>query len=924
MIAHLLQTKLHVPISGPGRVPRPRLVRRLNACLDHRLTLLSAPAGYGKTALLVEWIDSIAATEKDCYVAWLSLDEGENDVVRFWSYVIGALQVVEPDLGEGALALLRSLGGAGLPNPSQAETAVTLLANEIAARDRPLVLVLDDYHLIEEPAIHRGIAFLLERIPPLLHLAIATRADPPLPLSRLRGRGQLVELRAADLCFTRQETTTFMAESMSLNLTSAEMAILNEHTEGWIAGLQMAALALRAQEVGSAPSAAQGTSSFLAGMAQTQRYILDYMADEVLSQQPEPIRSFLLRTSVLDQLHGSLCDALTHDAGETAWSGETTLRYLARTNLFVAPLDSSLEWYRCHPLFADLLRKRLAQIQPELVALLYGRASEWHEQHGLVDQAVHYALAAQDPRRAAQLVEQYAEETLMRSENATVWRWIESLPQGSVLASPRLCLYHAWALLLNGRSPELVEQRLQQARQREPSGDIEDAIAALCSLLAILRGDIAESIRLAQQAVRAPGEDLPQARAFLRGVAANSLGMAYVLMGDVRAAEEAFTQTISISHQTGNVMMAAAALCNLAGLHMVQGHLSLAWANYQQALHLSDDQRGRRLPVAARALMGLGELARERNNLDDATSYLTEAVGLSAHYGEMGTLVCYLTLAHIQLARGNWDQIHELIRKARALAIESRATQMDDRIVDVTEARTWIAEGHLDLAAHWAGSRGLAHRQGAAAGTDHAAVNYNLYEAEQMIVARLYLAQGHSGQALTVLEALDRRTEELGRTRRWIELLGLKALAFQALGRTQEALSALDKALSLAEPEGYVRTFLDQGPPMAHLLYQVIERGTASPYARRLLAAFELQAVRPANPSSPAPETSLAEPLTERELQVLQLIADGRTNREIALALVLSLDTVKGHTRHLYAKLGVHSRTQAVAQARTWGLLPSG
>ncbi len=934
----LLQTKLHIPPLRADRVSRTRLLARLDEGLrpGNRLILLSAPAGYGKTALLAEWIHTVGAVrEPPLRAAWLSLEEGDNDPARFWTYLIAALQAVEPGLGQGAHSMLRSTGSPLAPLRSEAMLA--LLINELAALER-LLLVLDDVHLIDEPAVHRGLAYLLDHLPSPVHLVIATRADPPLPLSRLRARNQLLELRVADLRFAPDEVAAFLNDAMGLDVSPDEACALDTQVEGWAVGLQMAALALRATAryaTARRPPAARDADAFLAGLARTQRYVLDYLIDEVLTVQPPDIQAFLLRTSVLERLCGPLCDALLEDPGEGA--GTEILRNLERANLFLTPLDEDLAWYRYHPLFASLLRKRLEEKEPRQVSQLQRRASAWHEAHGAIASAIDYALAAADHDRAVRLVESHAEAALMRSEHATVLRWIEALPDELVRARPHLCVTHAWALLLSGNAPERVQARLHEAAQGTAADDVGGEVATLRSLLALLGGRIAEAISWAERAL----ERLPAERAFLRGVAADTLGIAYLSSGDLAAAEGALELAIVVAQRTDNTMMAVAALCNLAGLRVLRGQLRLAGANYRRALEWSTDARGQRLPVAAKALLGLGELAREWDDLDAAARYLTDALGLCAQYGEIGALVCNLTLARVHRAQGDEAGGEARMREAKAIAAATRVTQIDDRLVAAAEARRWIEAGDLHRAVAWAQERGLdvvgAMANAVDAGLEGSSIDYNLRELEYLTLARLALAQGEPGQALALLQWLEREAAQRGRTRRLIEILALEAVATSQVGVQEgkpdpsaDALSPLGRALALAEPEGYMRTFLDEGPPMARLLYQAAERGIAVDYVGQLLAAFAGEKQRfeapqgtTSLPRSLAEPVGLVEPLSERELEVLALIAEGLSNREVAERLYISLSTVKSHTASIYGKLGVHSRTEAVARAHAWGILPT-
>ena len=917
----LLQTKLHIPPLRVDRLSRPRLLARLEEGLrpETRLILLSAPAGYGKTALLAEW--ARAQRDGGLRVAWLSLEESENDPARFWTYLLAAIETVAPDVGQGARTMLQS---AGSPlAPLRSEAIATLLINALAGLEG-LLLVLDDVHLIDEPAVHRGLAYLVDHLPPAVHLAIASRADPPLPLSRLRARNQLLELRVTDLRFVPGEVAAFLNDAIGLDLSPDQVAALDAQVEGWAVGLQMASLALQA--TARRTRAGGDTDTFLSGLARTQRYVLDYLADEVLTAQPAATQAFLLRTSVLERLCGPLCDALLEAPGE----GAAILREIERAGLSITALDERQEWYRYHPLFASLLRKRLAEREPHQIPVLQRRASAWHEAHGSIAEAIEYALAAADYPRAARLIESQAEATLMASGHATVSRWVEALPDELVRARPQLCVAHAWALLLSGRAPARVEARLHEATSGRMADEVDGEVAALRSLLALLGGRIAEAIALAQLAL----ERLPQERAFLRGVAADTLGIAYLSAGELDAAQGALETAVALARQGGNTMMAVAALCNLAGMRVLRGQLRLAGANYRRALEWSISSAGQRLPVAAKALLGLGELAREWNDLDAAARYLTDALALCAQYGEIGALVCALTLARVYRARadkGRGDEVRaeERMREAEAIAAATRITEIDDRLVAAARARLWIEDGDTDRAAAWAREQGLDVGGAGEAGLEGTPIDYNLREVEYLTLARLALAQGEPEQALTLLQLLEREAAQRGRTRRLVEILALESLALSRVhagaeeaDRAGDTLVTLGRALALAEPEGYVRTFLDEGPPMAHLLYRAAERGIAADYVGRLLAAFatERQSFEAAAETATAP-SPLVEPLSDRELEVLVLIAEGLANREIAEQLYISLSTVKSHAANIYGKLSVHKRTEAVARAHAWGIL---
>lgn len=898
----ILTTKLTPPRPRPRGVHRPRLIARLCGRAERTLTLLSAPAGFGKTTLLADWLQGAPN------VAWLTLDDTDNDPVRFWTCVIAALQSARPELGRAAARLLQRAGAVGPAARVPLHAMLNLLINEIAGNEVPLVLVFDDYHVIGTPKIHEGMAYLLDHLPRTMHVAIATRADPALPLGRLRARNEIVELRAADLAFTPEEAAAFLNETMVLGLSADDVAALAARTEGWIAGLQMAALALEPTQRGADEAA------LVRGLARTERTILDYLTDEVLAQQAPEVESFLLRTSILDRLTAPLCDALLEGTPRRATAAEL-LQVLERTNLFIEPLDATLTWYRIHPLFADMLRKRLAARQPELIRELHCRAAAWWADHGNVTEAIDHALAGADYAHAAALVTATIETTLNRSEHRMALRWLSALPEDVIRTHPDLCVYHAWTLLLEGQAPEQVALRLAQAREAEPVDEIKGATATIEALLAVYRGDLSGSLRRAESALGL----LPAHATFLRTVAADVQGIAHLSLGDLPAAEADFAGIVEIAQAAGNTMMGVAALCNLAGVQIVRGQLHAASQTYRQALIMSTE-RGQRLPVAARALLGLGEVAREWNDLDTAKVHLSEALMLCERYGEIGNLVCALTLARVRWAQGQLGAAHALVDRAEAIAAASRATQIDDRLVAASRARLWIAEGRLDEAAGWAQSVGTA----APWRESSNASDYNVYEAEHAILVRLALARGQADEALSELALLIETAERSHRTRRLIELLILQALAqaWQGPNGAAAADATLQRALALAEPEGYRRTFIDEGPALRDLLARVPEASEMWAYAQELLVALPAETtgapIAPARPGLQPP----VEPLSEREMEVLELIAAGHTNREIGDALYIALDTVKGHTREIYGKLDVHSRTQAVAKARALGLLP--
>ncbi len=905
----LLATKLYIPRARPasGAVPRPRLMARLNEGFIRRLVLLSAPAGFGKTTLLAEWARQ---PEIGSRTAWLSLDQGDNDPARFLAYLMAALQTVRPNLRTGALPGLHSF------QPFLMEALLTHLVNELGASPDPLVLVLDDYHLIETRLIHDSLAFLLDHMPPQVHLVIAGRAQPPLPLARLRARNGLVELEAADLRFTAAETAAFLNEVMGLSLSGQQIAALEARTEGWIAGLQLAALSLQGRE---------DVAGFIAAFTGRHRYILDYLAEEVLQPQPAPLQAFLLQTAILNRLTGSLCEAVTGQP-----HGQETLAHLEQANLFIVPLDDERRWYRYHHLFTGLLRHRLALLAaldspllPVETAELHCRASAWYEQEGRLAEAVGHALAAADVDRAARLVEGVARTMLNGSELATLLSWLKALPDELKRSRRYFSLFHTWALVLTGQL-DLIEPRLEEATAglaADVSASLNASltglpgeVAAIRATAAYFRRDFPRAVELTRQALAEVGEETP----FLRGALLLSLGVAHSWTGEAAAASQALAEASQLSRQAGNIHATMIALWEQGQLELEQGHLRQAEQIYRQAGQFiaARQAAGESIPPAAGgAFVGMAGLLYEQNNLAEAARLLPLGLQLAEPGGEPGILTAgYLLLARLKQAEKNRAGAMAALREAQRLA--HRYNHLYEAAqVAAGQARLQLAWGEEDFQAaiRWAEASGLK-------ATDPPVY---LREVEGLTLARLLFARGRRQpeqaflqEALTLLARLLPAAESGGRGGRIIEILLLQALADQAQGWFDQALTRLERALHLAQPEGYCRLFLDEGRPMAELLHRAARHGLAAGYVEKLLLAFKAEP-----DAGERPEPGLIEPLSERELEILALIAAGRSNREIAETLILTVGTVKWHLNNLYGKLGVSSRTQAFARARELGLL---
>lgn len=903
----LLTTKITPPPVRRTLVARPRLIDRLNAATEHTLTLISAPAGFGKTTLLSEWI-----TRSVRPVAWLSLDAEDNDLVRFFTYFIAALRTLHDAIGDGVLSMLQS------PQPLPLAMILPSLINEVATIPTDIVLVLDDYHLIDAQPIHDMLVFLLDHLPPQMHLVIATRSDPPLSLARLRARGQLREVRAADLRFTHDEVVAFLTTVMDLKLSAVDVAALETRVEGWVTGLQLAALAMHGRE---------DISGFLAAFTGSHRYVLTYLVEDVLEHQPEHVQTFLLRTSILDRLTSPLCNALTDGTDSQAM-----LELLEQANLFTVPLDDEGTWYRYHPLFADTLRHHLQRTQPDLVPELHRRASVWYEQQGFVAEAVRHALSAKDVDRAALLIEHIAKTMLGHGEIITLRGWMEALPAEMVRGRPWLGLTYAWILLINSQleaiAPRLEDVEQALAAQHELSlietNHLLGQVAALRAQVALQAHDFPRAIDLCRQAL----ERIPQDNAFGRSIVALSLGSAYRLSGDAEAASKAFSEASANGQAAGHILLTLYALTNLAELSDLQGQLHQVARIHRQALRLATEGHGQPVPIAGMAHVGLGKLLREWNDLDAAMRHLLEGEELGRRGGLEGVVLdSAITQALVFQAQGNAENALERLDSAEEIAQRLQASTIVERIA-AFRARLDLARGRLGSAVQWVQQSGL-----------RVDDEMNIErEIEHLTLARVLIAQGreqptssHLQQALALLSRLRKSAETAGRLGRVIEIQALQALALHAQGDTAGAMTALERAVSLAEPEGYVRTFVDEDLPMRELLRRLLElqrksrtsagRGYSLEYVRNLLVAFE-QPIHRLKQTPPARAVQpLLDPLSERELEVLRLIAAGRKNQEIADELVVVVGTVKAHINSIYRKLDVTSRVQAVSRAKALHLL---
>jgi len=875
----LLTTKLYIPPLRPNVVSRSRLIERLNEGLHRKLTLISAPAGFGKTTLLSAWVEGI-----DRQVAWLSLDEGDGDPARFLTYLVAALQTIAPNIGEGVLGVLQS------PQPPPIESMLTALLNDITTIPDHFVLVLDDYHVLDAKPIDNALTFLLEHLPPHMHLVIATREDPQLPLARLRARDKLTELRVTDLRFTPSEAAGFLNQVMGLDLSAEDITALETRTEGWIAGLQLAAISMQGHK---------DSTSFITSFTGSHHFVLDYLVEEVLQQQPERVQNFLLRTSILDRLCGPLCDAVLLGLNV---SGQATLEYLERANLFIVPLDNERRWYRYHHLFADLLRQRLQQrsaSERDGVAELHRRASQWYEDNSLTIEAFQHAVAANDVEHAERLVEGEGMPLQYRGPMISVLNWLESLPTTILDARPSLWVTYASALTMTGHPISSVEEKLQAAeaalQKAEPDDKTRDLvghIAAIRAMLAIPANQVETIIAQSRRAL----EYLHPNNLPVRATAHWTLGYAYQIQGDRAAASQAYTEVISISQASGNSMVTLGATTCLGQVQEAENQLYLAAESYRRVLQLVGDPPW---PTACEAYLGLARVYYQWNDLDAAEQHGQKSFQLAMQMVSVDTpAACGVLLARLKLAQGDVASATALLAKAEQFARQHNFVHWMPEVAAV-QVLTFLHQGNLAAAAHLAQMHEL-----------------------PLSRARVHLAQGDTSAALAVLESWRGQMEAKGLQDERLKVMALQAVALQAHGEEDQAVQVLCDALALAAPGGFIRLFVDEGPPMAHLLSAAAASGMMPDYIGKLLAALEADAHKSEDTSSlPPPAQPLIEPLSPRELEILHLMAAGLSNQEMCEQLFLALSTVKGHNRTIFGKLQVQRRTEAVARARELGLL---
>ena len=884
----ILQTKLHIPPLRSSLVPRPRLIAKLNTGLDGKLTLVSAPAGYGKTTLVAEWLVNLAnlgrltagtgphpaklESGEGFRAAWLSLDQNDNDPVRFLTHLIAAMRQVDQSLGETTLSLLQA------PQPPPPEAVLTALINDIASTPAPFVMALDDYHVIQALGIHKQLGFVVEHQPSQVHLVILTREDPPLPLARLRARGQMVEIRQEDLRFSLEECADFLHQVMQLDLSASDIAALERRTEGWIAGLQLAALSMQGRD---------DLPGFIEAFTGSSHYVLDYLIEEVFERQPAKVQDFLLKTSILDRFTAQLCDVITQQK-----CSREILQTLDQSNLFVVPLDQSHTWYRYHHLFAELLRQRLHSTETLSENELHRLASRWFAAEGLLPEAIHHALAASDWEQAAEFIGNKSVMMLRRGELMTLLGWLKALPDEVVYERPQLCRDYGWALTLTGQLGA-ADTHLGQAEAAVRGDDAllgTILVAQAYNLRA--RGDNLQAIERARRALSL----LPQTDSLSRSLVALTLGLAHWYCGNLRDAEQAFIEVDQAAQHSRNHYARMTALTYLGVIQAIYGRLHRAAELCRQVIHL-----GGQSPPVAPAHIELAALLYEWNDLESAAHHLQIGIELSQRTGNLMILSDgYRALAILQQARGEPNAALTTLQMAHQLAHDHEVTPLTRMRNAACHVQLALAQEHLATALYWAEQ------------VTESADASPLYPRLGFTPARLLLAHDERTEADQRLKELYETACQAGWSSGVVEVRALQAIAATT---PTDARRFLADALKQARPEGFIRTFVDKGEPMKFLLERLkSEGGELKDYVLTILSAF--------GETGRAPRSQLlVEPMSERELEILRLMADGLSNREIAERLVITVGTAKSHVHHILEKLGGDSRMQAVAKARELGLL---
>jgi LuxR family transcriptional regulator, maltose regulon positive regulatory protein len=913
---YILKTKLFIPSIRKKRVERPRLQQQMRHSLNYRLILLSAPAGYGKSTLIASWARTCPYP-----IAWLSLDANDNDLARYTKYVSTAIQGA---LQKTAIQqeIHRQVSYHSLTTTS-IKDYFSILLNQLCELEDPFFLVMDDYQFIISKEVHDMTAFLIEKMPENVHVIIATRIDPPFPLARMRTSEQVLEIRTRNIQFTRDEINDYYKDVMGMQLSQEDLAILEGCTEGWAAGLQMAALAMQSLDIYNSFLRKQ----FLHSFQGSQRYIMDYLLEEVLNNQSPEVRRFLLITSILDRLTASLCDAVLAEGEEqevntdapTGSQSASMLAYLERANIFLVPLDDKRIWYRYHHLFADLLQFQLqVALGTQGVARLHLLASVWYEHNGLTLDAIHAASLAGDLDRVECLIERNYFELMSSGEMNSMALWTQKISKELLYMRPKLCIYEAMSRLWFGQLDE-ANFLLSEAEKRigahltEPDTVSVAFLTYVQSRFAAMKGDLRRAIALNLDArQKTPAGD--QGMQLTMGI---TLGMEYFLYGDFDHAITTFQEIVEHAYTCNNISDGVAAYALLGRLYAVQGKLQTAREMLQMAV-LWLNETGNRLQ-GARGLVniGLAAVLCERNDLEEALTFAEKGLELVPLWGKVDDLVLgYFVLARILTAQEKWVAAGEVVDKANQLIQVCSVFSEAHALAEIAQVRRWLNKGDFQSANQWA------------AAFDGKVVDSEdpfqfQVELSRMTRVRVFMTQNQLNEAIVLLCSLEEIARAHGRMGRVIEILILQALVLDRMGDFEQANSALTQSLQLAAPEGYLRIFLDEGQSLRKLLSKWLGHNAGSPlsdYAFRLLSQFDYG---PEDKQKKISQIqSLHEPLSQRELEVLRYVALGRTNQEIARQLIVSTGTIKAHAASIYRKLDVNNRTEAVAHARELGLLP--
>jgi len=884
----ILKTKLYTPPVLENLVVRSRLVDLLNHGIGRRLTLISAPAGFGKTTLISEWLN-----KGQIPFCWISLDENDNDPRRFLTYFWACLNSIGIEVDSEQIKLLQDLG------ENQIETILNSLINQIADAHIQFRVVLDDYNHIQNQAVHQILRYLLEYLPPQAHLVIATRADPPLPISRLRARGQLTEIRSADLRFDISEGEQFLNQIHALELGTDDVQKLVTRTDGWVAGLQMASIALRGR---------QNVSDYIARFSGSHDYIVDFLTSEVLEQQSEDIRSFLVKTSILQRLTAPLCEELT---GQT--DCQQILKNLHTHNIFLQALDDENHWFAYHRLFRDMLTQQLLERYPDKISDLYLKASQWCQKHVLVNDAIEYALQGEHIDRAADLVESHAQATFRQGEIVTFLRWVEKLSQSTVYARPMLCIYTAWAVLIHTQNLESAVQYLDQVRSTDPV--VQACRKAVQAIQAGFQNQIPHAIQLAQQAL----EQLPEGEYFFRQITGWNLSAALFLSGDEQAGTHVLQEVARVSQASGNRMVAVVTLCRLGSIRLQNGDLYQAREHYQQALAVASENRSKPMPAACEAFFGLGKIYWEWYQFRTAEQMLTDGLVLSKQWREFASIDGRITLAHLQTSQGNPDGAMRTIAKNIEIISKDTLTGMSNWYVALHEAHLRLRQGDLHFARAWAEKRDLEKylQLEKMLPSEHASADV-IRDYQLLVYVRILIAEKHYAQALALLSKLLPALLNRNNPIKIIEAQILMGIIQIALGRTSEAIESLKIALKLAAPAGFLRIFLEEGDTVSHLIKRIHKQGESSPLASKILEASQYVHIEPVDIAS---NLHLIEPLSEREIEILRLLVSELSVPEIASDIHISVSTLRTHIRNIYRKLDTHSRYETVSKAQELNLI---